>query len=169
MSPNDQADIYLFDTQSKIRTKLTNYSGIDVGGSFIENDSKIVFVSDRLQYPNIFAKKIGARAVERLVYHGRNNSSATAHQNYIVYSSREGDNEFSKHSFNLYLISTQSDFVRRLTSKGVNQFPKFSQDGESILFIKNENQKSSLGIIRLNYNKSFLFPLKNGNIQSIDW
>lgn len=169
MSPEDQPDIYLYNTQTKIKTKITDYKGIDVGGSFIDDDSRVVFVSDRLKYPNIFAQTIGSRAVERLVYHGRNNSSATSYKNYIVYSSREGDNEFSKNSFNLYLISTQDDFVRRLTTNGRNQFPKFSNDGESVLFLKTFNGKSSLGIIRLNYNKSFLFPLQAGNIQSIDW
>lgn len=169
MSPQNQPDIYLYNTQTRIKTKITDYKGIDVGGSFIDDDSRIVFVSDRLKYPNIFAQTIGSRAVERLVYHGRNNSSATAHNNYIVYSSREGDNEFSKNSFNLYLISTKDDFVRRLTTNGRNQFPKFSNDGESVLFVKTYQGKSSIGIIRLNYNKSFTFPLEGGNIQSIDW
>jgi TolB protein len=71
--------------------------------------------------------------------------------------------------FNLYLISTDSDFIRRLTTIGINQFPKFSADGESILFVKHYQNESALGIIRLNYNKSYLFPLKVGKLQSIDW
>jgi len=169
MSPNGQSDIYMYDLVKKIKTKITKYKGIDVSGNFVENDTKVVFVSDRLKYPNIFAKKINERGIERLVYHGRNNSSATSYKDYIVYTSREGDNEFSKGSFNLYLISTKSDFIRRLTTTGRNQFPKFSTDGESILFIKTYKGKSSLGIIRINYNKSFLFPLKSGKLQSIDW
>lgn len=169
MSPSGQPDIYLFDTNTRIKTRITDYQGIDVGGYFVENDTKVVFVSDRLKYPNIFAKKIGSRGVERLVYHGKNNSSATTYKNYVVYTSREGDNEFSKGSFNLYLISTTSDFLRRLTTTGRNQFPKFSHDGESILFLKDYNGRSSIGIIRLNYDKSFLFPLNSGKIQSIDW
>ena len=168
-SPEGQPDIYLYDTKTKIKTKLTNYKGIDVGGHFVENDTKIVFVSDRLKNPNIFSKKIDGRGVERLVYHGSNNSSATTFDNYVVYSSRESDNEFSENTFNLYLISVKSDFIRRLTTNGVNQFPKFSSDGESVLFIKNYKGKSSVGIIRLNYNKSFLFPLVSGKLQSIDW
>ncbi|MEA3354297.1 MAG: Tol-Pal system protein TolB [Campylobacterota bacterium] len=169
MAPNSQPDIYLYDVHSKIKTRITRYSGIDVGGSFVENDTKVVFISDRLKHPNIFAKKIGKKGVERLIYHGRNNSQCTTYGDYIVYSSRETDNEFSNNSFNLYLISTKSDFVRRLTTYGRNQFPKFSTDGESVMFIKNADGKSSLGIIRLNYNKSFVFPLKSGRLQSIDW
>lgn len=168
-SPQGQPDIYLYDLRTKIKRKLTKYQGIDVGAHFVEDDTKIVFVSDRLKYPNIFSKKIGGRGVERLVYHGRNNSSATTYKNYVVYTSREKGNEFSSSAFNLYLISTQSDFIRRLTTNGSNQFPKFSNDGESILYIKRYNDQSSIGIIRVNYNKTFLFPLKNGKLQSIDW
>lgn len=168
-SPEGQPDIYLYDTKSKRKERLTNYKGIDVGAHFAENDTKIVFVSDRLNHPNIFAKKINGRGVERLVYHGRNNSSATTFDNYVVYSSRETQNEFTDNTFNLYLISLKSDFIRRLTTNGVNQFPKFSSDGESVLFIKNYRNKSNVGIIRLNYNKSFLFPLTSGKLQSIDW
>jgi len=168
MAPNSQPDIYLYDTETKIKKRITSYSGIDVGGNFVENDTKIVFVSDRLKYPNIFAKKIGQNGVERMIYHGRNNSQCTTSDDYIVYSSRESDNEFGSNAFNLYLMSTKSDYVRRLTTNGRNQFPKFSSNGESILFIKSTD-KSNLGIIRLNYNKSFLFPLKSGKLQSIDW
>ncbi|MCP4971005.1 MAG: Tol-Pal system protein TolB [Arcobacter sp.] len=168
-SPNYQPDIYLYDTVKKSKIRLTTYKGIDVGAHFVENDSKIVFASDRLKYPNIFAKKIGNRGVERLVYHGRNNSSASTHKDFVVYISRDKDNEFGTYAFNLYLMSTKSDFLKRLTSKGNNQFPKFSQDGESIIYLKNYKNKSSINIIRLNYSKSFSFPLKNGKIQSIDW
>jgi len=168
MAPNSQPDIYVYNTETKIKKRITKYAGIDVGGSFVENDSKIVFVSDRLKYPNIFAKKINESGVERMIYHGKNNSQATTSNDYIVYSSRESDNEFGSNVFNLYLISTRSDYVRRLTTNGRNQFPKFSSNGESILFIKTTD-KSYLGIIRVNYNKSFLFPLKSGKLQSIDW
>ncbi len=169
MAPDGQPDIYIYDVATKIKTRLTTYKGIDVGGNFVENNTKVVFVSDRLGNPNIFAKTIGESGVERLVYHGKNNSQATTFKDYIVYSSRETNNEFDHKTFNLYLISTQSDSIRRLTTTGLNQFPKFSADGESVLFIKNYNNRSSLGIIRLNYNKSFLFKLKSGKLQSIDW
>ena len=169
MAPNSQPDIYVYDVETKLKSRITTYKGIDVGGNFVENDTKIVFVSDRLKYPNIFSKEIGRKGVERLIYHGKNNSQSTTYNDYIVYSSRETHNEFGGNAFNLYLISTKSDYVRRLTVNGRNQFPRFSLDGESILYIKNDNRSSYLGIIRVNYNKSFLFTLKTGKLQSIDW
>jgi len=170
MAPDDQADIYMYNIESKRLTQITKYKGIDVSGNFIDNDEKVVFVSDRLGTPNIFMKRLDKRAkTEILINHGKNNNSVTTFGNYIVYVSRERKEDFRRTRFNLYLISTKTDYIRALTSNGVNQFPKFSSDGESIIFIKHYKNQSSIGIIRLNYNESYLFPLKKGKIQSIDW
>ena len=170
MAPKDQADIFIYDLRFKQLERLTKYSGIDVNGNFIDNDKKIIFVSDRLGYPNIFSKKIGGNgSIEQMVYHGKNNNSVSAIDNYIVYSSRESNSEFGNNVFNLYLISTKTDYIRQLTASGKNLYPRFAKDKDTILFIKHFKNQSSLGVIRLNSNKSFLFPLKVGKIQSIDW
>lgn len=166
---DDQPDIFLYDTATGSTKRITTFQGIDVGGHFIDGETRVAFISDRLGNPNLFAKAISGGGIEQLVYHGKNNVSLSAYQNYITYSSRESNSEFARNTFNLYLISTKSNFIRRLTAEGVNEFPTFSRDGESVLFIKNLSYESSLGIIRLNYNKSFVFPLKDGKIQSIDW
>ncbi|MDE7174801.1 MAG: Tol-Pal system protein TolB [Helicobacter sp.] len=172
MAPDEQADIFLYDVPSKQITKLTKYSGIDVSGNFIEDEKRVMFISDRLGYPNVFAIPLSGEvsgAVEQMVYHGRNNNAASAYGNYIVYSSRETSDEFNRNTFNLYLVSTKSDFIRRLSANGVNQLPRFSKDGETIMYIKHEGNQSALGIIRLNYNKTLLFPLSGSTIQSMDW
>ena len=169
MAPNDQSDIYLYDTVNKKFTRVTTFSGIDVNGNFIDNDSRVVFVSDRLGYPNIFATSVDGGAVEQMVFHGKNNNSISAFENYIVYSSRESVNEYAQKTFNLYLISTKSDYVRQLTAGGINTYPRFSSDGGSIIFIKNLDGSSAVGIIRVNENRIFQFPLKIGKLQSIDW
>ncbi len=170
MAPKDQPDIYLYDIETHELERLTKFPGIDVSGNFIDNGSRFAFVSDRLGYPNIFAKSFNINApVEQLIYQGKNNSSFSAYNNYIVFSRRESDSEFGKNSFNLYLISTKSEYIRQLTATGNNYFPRFANRGETIMFIKKYKGQSALGIIRLYSNKSFLFPLKVGQIQSIDW
>ena len=169
MAPNDQSDIYLYDTVNKKFTRVTTFSGIDVNGNFIDNDSRVVFVSDRLGYPNIFATSVDGGAVEQMVFHGKNNNSISTFKNYIVYSSRESVNEYAQKTFNLYLISTKSDYIRQLTAGGINTYPRFSSDGGSIIFIKNLDGNSAVGIIRVNENRIFQFPLKIGKLHSIDW
>lgn len=168
MAPNGQPDIYLYDVPSKNMQKLTKYSGIDVNGQFLGED-KIAFISNRLGYPNVFSKDLKSGIVEQMVYYGKNNSSCTTNGSYVVYKARESANSFDANTFNLHLISTQTDFIRRLTATGVNEFPRFSKDGDAILFIKNYKMQSSLGVIRLQHNKNYLFPLASGKIQSMDW
>ena len=172
MAPNEQADIFLYDIPSAKLTKLTNYRGIDVSGNFIEDEKRVMFISDRLGYPNVFAISVEGEAngsLEQMVFHGRNNNAANAFGEYIVYSSRETNEDFSRNTFNLYLVSTKSDFIRRLSANGINQLPRFSKDGETIMYVKHESNQSALGIIRLNCNKTLLFPLRGGIIQSMDW
>lgn len=168
MAPKGQPDIYQYDVPTKQYMRVTTYNGIDVNGQFM-NDGRIVFVSNRLGYPNVFAKRPGESRVEQLVYYGKNNAACSAHNEYIVYKSRETSNAFSANTFNLHLISTKTDFIRRLTATGVNEFPRFSADGNAIIYIKNYKQQSAIGIIRLEQNKNFLFPLISGKIQSLDW
>lgn len=168
LAPNGQPDIYLYDVTSKQKQRLTDYSGIDVSGQFMGNDT-IAFVSNRMGYPNIFSKKMDSSAVMPLVYSGKNNSSLSSYKNLLVYKARESGGTFGGNSFNLHLMSMNSNTVKRLTAGGINDFPRFSGDGEAILFIKQDGGKSAVGVIRLAVNKSFIFPLKMGRIESIDW
>jgi len=168
MARNGQPDIYIYDVETKELQRETKYSGIDVNGQFM-GDDKIVFISSRLGYPNVFFKTIGALDVEQMVYYGKSNAACSAHKEYVVYKARESSDSFAKNTFNLHLISTKTDSIRRLTATGVNEFPRFSVDGDAIIFIKNYQSQSALGIIRLNHNKNYLFPLKYGKIQAMDW
>lgn len=168
MAPKGQPDVYLYDVKTKNLKQLTNYGGIDVNGQFMDN-GKVAFVSDRAGNPNVFMLDINSGLVEQLVHYGKNNSACSAHGKYIVYKARESSEMFAHNTFNLHLISTQTDFIRRLTAVGVNEFPKFSIDGDAIIFIKYYQGQSSIGIIRINHNKNFLFPLEGGKVQSIDW
>ncbi|UFS63326.1 Tol-Pal system protein TolB [Sulfurimonas sp. HSL-3221] len=168
MAPNGQPDIYLYDTVTKTAKRVTTYGGIDVNGQFM-NDGRVVFISNRLGYPNVFAKRPGEAKIEQLVFYGKDNSACSAHNEYVVYKSRETNDAFGPNTFNLHLISMKTDFIRRLTATGINEFPRFSDDGDAIIYIKNYKQQSAIGVIRLAQNKNFLFPLASGKIQSLDW
>ncbi len=170
MAPQGQPDIYEYDTRSGQSRRLTTFSGIDVGGKYADNERDLVFVSNRLGYANIFKKPLSGGPAVQLVFHGRNNDSVDVHNEKVVYSSRENDNSFGGgKAFNLYLTTTGGDYVRPLTSGGINQFPRFSNDGNTVLYIKRSYEGNSIGYIGLTTNLSMLFPLGNQRIQSIDW
>lgn len=168
LAPSGQPDIYLYDLTNGNKTRLTDYSGIDVNGQFM-GDGSIAFVSNRFGYPNVFSTRVNSNAVNQLVYQGKNNSSLSSYKNFLVYKARENSAGYSGNTFNLHLLSLNSGSIKRLTASGENDFPRFSPDGEAILYIKQEGSRSSIGVIRFGLNKSFAFPLKIGRIQSIDW
>jgi TolB protein len=168
MAKEGQPDIYTYNVKTHIYKRETHYKGIDVNAQFMSKD-KIAFISARLGYPNVFTKQLSTNEIEQVVYYGHSNSACSAHGHYIVYKARESSNAFSENTFNLHLVSTETDVIRRLTATGVNEFPRFSKDGDAIIFIKNYKGQSSIGIIRLMHNKNYLFPLRSGRIQSMDW
>jgi TolB protein len=162
LAPGGQPDVYLYNVATMDKTRVTDYSGIDVNGQFMGNDT-IAFVSNRTGNPNIYSKKISGSAISQIVFEGNNNSSCTTYRNWVVYKTRENGGS------NLHLVSLNGGGVRRLTNGGSNDYPRFSHDGEAILFIKQEGHSSLLGILRLGLNRIFTFPLRIGNLQSIDW
>ena len=169
MAPEGQADIYELNLATNAKTRVTKFNGIDVNGRYVDDESRMVFVSNRLGYANVFKKSIHSSAVSQVVYHGRNNNAVDAHGAKIVYSSRESKNAFGSNTFNLYLTSSHGSGTRPLTTTGANQFPRFSPDGSVILFIKHRANGSSIGYINLTSQQSLLFPLGGRKIQSIDW
>jgi len=168
IAEDGQPDVYTYNTKTKKYKRQTVYGGIDVGAQFMGTD-KIAFVSSRLGYPNIFSKDLKSGEIEQVVYYGNSNSACAAHGEYIVYKARETSSAFERNTFNLHLISTKTSTIRRLTAVGVNEFPRFSKDGDAVIFIKNYKEQSSIGIVRLSHNKNYLFPLKFGKLQSMDW
>lgn len=168
MAPDAQPDIYEMNSNGGGKRRVTKFSGIDVSAKYINNGGAITFVSNRMGYPNIFKKPISGSAVSQVVYRGRNNNGVDAYKNKIVYSSRESHKRYGQNRFNLYLTHTNDSSTRPLTSNGVNQFPRFSVDGSTILYIKQYQNKSSVGYINLTSNQNLLFPL-GGKVQSIDW
>ena len=164
MAPSGQADIYELDVSSGETKRLTTFSGIDVNGKYSDQESALVFVSDRLGRPNIYKKRIGSSAISQLIFHGKKNNSCDTSGKRIVYASKEGASRF-----NIYLANSVGGSVRPLTSTGINQFPRFAPDGNTVLYIKRDKGINAIGYIGLQTNQTTLFPLGNKKIQSIDW
>ena len=162
MAPNSQPDIYVY--SAGVVKKITNFSGIDVGGKFADGGSSVVFVSNREGHPNIYKTPITGGSVKKIVHHGTNNGSCDAYDTQVVYSSKE-----SRKSFNIYLTDSDGSQTRPLTSGGINQFPRFSFDGNIVMYIKRTQAGNSIGFVNISANKSELFKMGINRIQSIDW
>jgi len=164
---NDQPDVYEFFPKTKQIKRLTNFPGIDVNGQFYGKD-KIVFISNRLGYPNVYQKDLDTNKVSRLIYYGKNHISVAVNGNKVAVSTRETNKAFDNNTFNILLLHKNSNQVKRLTFSGKNMLPVFSEDGSTIVFIKQYKYSSKLGIIRLNENKVYYIKI-NREIESFDF
>ncbi|MEY3001933.1 MAG: Tol-Pal system protein TolB [Pseudomonadota bacterium] len=169
MAPHGHADIYQLDLASHSQIRITDFPGIDVNGRYVDDEAHVVFISNRLVYANVFKTSINGGGASQVVYHGRNNNACDAFGDQIVYSSRESNNAFGDNTFNLYLSSSSSGDTRPITTTGSNQFPRFSSDGDVVLFLKQSGRGSSIGYINLSSGQSLLFPFNDRKVQSIDW
>jgi len=169
MAPHGQADIYELNLASGSKTRVTKFSGIDVNARYSQNEQSIVFVSNRLGYANVFKKPIHSSATSQVVYHGRNNNACDAYGNKVIYSSRETRSTFGENTFNIYLSTLGTGSTRPLTTTGANQFPRFSEGGAVVLFLKQRGNRTAIGYINLTSFQSLLFPFNGNKIQSIDW
>lgn len=167
MAPNGQPDIYIYDRNKVEATRITTYNGIDVGGQFIDKDSKIAFISDRLGYPTIFTSSLekinGVENVEQAVFSGRYNTSLSSHESMMVYAGA------STNGYQVYSQSTQNHSIRQLTTDAKNVMPRISSTGDAILYIRQSSSGRGLGLIRLPSGKNFVFPAQIAKIGSIDW
>jgi len=166
LAPNDQPDIYEFDITKHSLKRLTKFKGIDVNGKFY--DTGILFISDRLGYPNVYQKNLTTENISKVIYHGKNHIAVTVNKDNIVVSSRETNNAFDNNTFNLLLVNKKTNYVKRLTFGGKNMLPVFSPDGSTLLFLKEYKFHSKFGIIRLDENKVIYFKI-NRRIQSFDF
>ena len=168
MAPDGQPDIYEIDVTSGAKRRITDFGGIDVGGRYVDDESRVVFVSNRLGYANIFKQSLRGSSVMSLVSRGKNNNQCDAYGDMIVFASRETANA-SGNTFNLYLADSSGNNIYPLTASGENQYPRFSTNGEVVLFVKNVGGSSQIGYINLETKQSELFTLEGKKIQSIDW
>lgn len=169
MAPNGQADIYELNLATGTKKRVTKFKGIDVNGRYADNEQKVLFISNRLGYPNVFKKSLNSAATSQVVYHGRNNNACDASGDRIVYASRESHNAFGDNKFNIYLSLASSGDTRPITTTGSNQYPRFSGDGSVVLFLKQQGNRTSIGYTNLASFQSLLFPYNGNKIQSIDW
>ena len=169
MAPEGQADIYEYNLRTKTKKRVTKFSGIDVNGRYLKGENSIVFVSKRLGYPNIFMKSLRSNRVSKIVYHGRNNSACDAYNNTIIYSSKQTNNTFGRNTFNIYKTSLTGEDTTPLTVTGKNQFPRFSSNGEVVLYLKQKANNTVIGYSNLTTQQSLLFPFAKSKLQSIDW
>ena len=142
-------DIYLVDTQGKIRHHLS--TGLANMGSLTWSpDGRfIAYVSNTGGNAEIYVMNVGNRKTRRLTDHlGTDTSPAWSPDGkWIVFTSnRMGDND-------IYKVEVTGAKLERLTHQGDNKSPVWSPDSQWIAFVSSRNEKGGLYIMTANGNR----------------
>jgi len=165
---NDKLKLYKLNIYTGQKSVVLTTSGMLACSDVSKDGSKLLLTMAPNSQPDIYifsnGQKKNGGGVKKIVHHGKNNSSCDSYGNQVVYSSKEG-----RKSFNIYLTDSDGSQTRPLTSGGINQFPRFSFDGNIVMYIKRTQNGNSIGFVNISANRSELFKMGINRIQSIDW
>jgi TolB protein len=127
------SDIYLYDTQAKRFTRLTNDWGIDVSPSISPDGSQIVFTSDRGGSPQLYIMPAQSNGeARRLTFSGRYNTAPawSPRGGSIAYVGTDTDGSLA-----VYTIGVDGQQLRRLASGGRNyESPTWAPNGRFMMY-----------------------------------
>ena len=142
-------DIYLVDTQGKIRHHLSTGLADMTSLTWSPDGRFIAYVSNTGGNAEIYVMNVGNRKTRRLTDHlGTDTSPAWSPDGeWIVFTSnRMGNND-------IYKVEVTGAKLERLTHQGDNKSPVWSPDSQWIAFVSFRNEKGGLYIMTANGNR----------------
>jgi len=144
LSFSGDPEIYLLDTNARIKKQLTKSWGIDISPDFSPNGNEMVFVSRRSGTPQLYIKDLKTNEVERLTFMGKYNTSPSW--------SPDGEQVafvgMRKNKINIFVIQTDGSNLRQLTQdSGDNESPSWSPDGSMIAFSSSREGGSKIYVM----------------------
>ncbi len=158
LSKNGNPDLYLLDSKGEIIEQLTDRAGINVSPTWSPDGSNLVFVSDRSGKPQLYLMEMRTRKVKRLTFEGTENAEPcwSPSEDLIVYSSLR-DGVYQLFTLNPYKNDPPVQITEDLS---YHESPCWSPDGNQIMFVKRDGQKTQIyGIMKNGSFQRRLFTL----------
>jgi Tol biopolymer transport system component len=135
---DENNDIYLLDTRSKKKKKITNTPDLNESESCISPDGKRIafrISTGREETDGIYIMNIDGTGMERLIYYPRGiNFSFSPDGKMIVFITRKEEDK----TYKLYLIDIEKKKIRRITNDNPERtegFFSWAPDSKRIVFI----------------------------------
>ena len=145
-------EIYIMDTKGKNLQNLTNHPARDWQSAFSPDGQWMAFVSNRSGPDRIYLMNRNNNVIRPLTNHLRSTGDFDPNWSpdgrWIAFTFREGEGPGS--TYNIYKINVNSGDLQQLTDTGYNRWPKWSPDGDRILFYSARKEGNDLFLMKSN-------------------
>ena len=144
MSVNQNADLFLFDLQSKTHRQLTSRDGIETQAHWSPDGKQIVFVSDRSGSPQVYLMDLETREDIRLTFDGLYNADPrwSPDGKSILFTKRVNNVD------QIHIMDQYGERVRQVTQgRYSSEQAEWSPDGRQIVFASNRTDEYKLYIV----------------------
>ena len=155
-SPREGNDeIYIMETLGKNLQNLTNHPAGDLQPAFSPDGQWMTFVSDRSGTNRIYLMNRNNKELRPLTTHLPSTSDFdpdwSPDGQWIAFTSKHpGVPMSTKH---IYKINVNTGDLQQLTDTGYNRFPKWSPDGDRLLFYSDRKEGNDLFLMKSNGNR----------------
>ena len=141
MATAGNTDIYRISAQGGASQRLTSSPGINIGGSFSPDGSKIVFESDRSGSQQIYVMNVDGSDQRRISFFGGRAATPewSPRGDQIAFTRIAGD-------FNVAVMNPSGGNLRVLTRGWQDEAPTWAPNGRIIQFFRTEKDTGRSGI-----------------------
>ncbi len=160
------AEIYIFNINKKLLTRMTNHYGIDTESKWSNNGRKLLFTSGRSGSPQLYEidlRKLNKRP-KRLTFEGNYNAKGSylPDDSGIVFVHR------ATNKFQIAIKYFDDNFVIPLTESKMDESPSVAPNGNVIIYAITENNQDILAGVTLGGVK-FRLPSASGQVREPAW
>jgi len=160
-SRSGNSEVYVLDLSTNNSRKITNHWGIDTEPTWTADGGSVIFTSGRSGKANIYQVSASGGEARRLTFTGDENGDADA--------SPDGQTVVAVRDGGIAVLNRGGELIRTLYASGYDESPRFSANGDMVLFGIKQGYNGSLVVSSADGRAKQTLNALSGNVQDAVW
>ncbi len=162
LTVNGNPEIYIKNLITGGLVRVTNNKAIDAEPSFSTNGQEIYFTSNRSGKPQLYRISLTTGSVTRLTRGSYSAGANVSKYSKVALATRKGS------QYVIAVIDLKTGKYKAITNGFLDETPRFSPNGQMIIFSTVQNDKQVLKIANVDGSNEMTLS-SNGHIRDADW